>query len=98
MCFFEDFRIYSGLWPLSVSPRCQGVYTMAGQTPAMKQNWQNSENSQHFKEKTQYLMNTLYLKIKSQLIHIWKKMCKTILLDLIENNDCVQQETDIIWP
>ena len=21
--FFEDFKIYSGLWPLSVSPRCQ---------------------------------------------------------------------------
>ena len=32
------------------------------------------------------------------VFHIWKKMCKTILLDLIENNDCVQQETDIICP
>ena len=37
MCFFEDFKIYSGLWPLLVSPRCQWVYTMAGQTPALKQ-------------------------------------------------------------
>ena len=39
MCdfFFEDFKIYSGLWPLSVSPRCQCVYTMAGQTPALQQ-------------------------------------------------------------
>ena len=36
--FFEDSKIYSGLWPLSVSPRCQCVYTMAGQTPALQQN------------------------------------------------------------
>ena len=39
------------------------VYTddlMAGRTPALQQNWQSSEKSQHFKEKTQYLMNTLY--------------------------------------
>ena len=50
--FFEDFKIYSGLWPLSVSPRwCQCVYTMAGQTPALQQNLQSSEKSQHFKEK-----------------------------------------------
>ena len=35
LCFFEDFEIYSGLWPLSVSPRCQCVYTMTGQTPAL---------------------------------------------------------------
>ena len=48
--FFEDFKIYSGLWPLSVSPRCQYVYTMAGQTPALQQNYQSSEKS-HFKEK-----------------------------------------------
>ena len=34
--FFEDFEIYSGVnWPLSVSPRCQCVYTMTGQTPAL---------------------------------------------------------------
>ena len=33
--FFQDFKIYSRLWPLSVSPRCQCVYTMAGQTPAL---------------------------------------------------------------
>ena len=31
MCFCEDLKIYSGLWPLSASPRCQCVYTMAGQ-------------------------------------------------------------------
>ena len=33
---------------------------LAGRTPALQQNWQSSENSQHLKEKTQYLMNTLY--------------------------------------
>ena len=33
--FFEGFKIYSGLWPLSVFPRCQCVYTMAGQIPAL---------------------------------------------------------------
>ena len=51
--FFEDFEIYSGLWPLSVSPRCQCVYThQAGRTPsALQRNWQSSEISQNFKEK-----------------------------------------------
>ena len=33
--FFEDFKIYSGLWLLSVAPRCQCVYTMVGQTQAL---------------------------------------------------------------
>ena len=32
---------------------------MAGRTPALQQNWQSWEKSQHFKEETQYLMNTL---------------------------------------
>ena len=27
LCFFEYFKIYSGLWPLSVSPRCASVCT-----------------------------------------------------------------------
>ena len=49
--FLEDFIIYSSLWPLSVSPRCQCVYTMAWQTPALQQNLQSSEKLQHFKEK-----------------------------------------------
>ena len=41
-------------------PRCQCVYTQqAGRTPALQQNWQSSEKSQNFKEKKQYLMNTL---------------------------------------
>ena len=50
-CYFENFKIYSGLLHLSVSPRCQCVYTMAGKTHALQQNWQSSEKSQHFKEK-----------------------------------------------
>ena len=34
-----------------VSSRCQCVYTMAGQTPALQQNLQSTEKSQHIKEK-----------------------------------------------
>ena len=64
--FFEDFKIYSGLWPLLVSPRRQCVYTMAGQTPALQENLQSSENH-NILRKTQYLMNTLY--IRSMGIH-----------------------------
>ena len=46
----------SGLsrFPLGVS-----VFTIVGQTPALQQNWQSSEKSKHFKEKTQKLMNTM---------------------------------------
>ena len=41
---------------------CQYVYThQAGRTPALQQNSHSSEKLQHFKEKTQYLMNTLYI-------------------------------------
>ena len=50
-CFFQDFEIYSGLWSLSVSPRCQCVYTIAGQTPALQENLQSLEKSQNFKKK-----------------------------------------------
>ena len=50
--------MYSRLWPLSVSPRCHCVYTMAGQTLALQQNLQSSEKSQHFKGK-HYLINSL---------------------------------------
>ena len=42
------------------------MYThQARRKPALQQNWQSSEKSKHFKEKTQYLMNTLYLIIES---------------------------------
>ena len=60
--FFPKILKYSGLWPFSVFPRCQCVYTyQAGRTQALQQNWQSSEKSQNFKEKTQYLNNTLYI-------------------------------------
>ena len=37
------------------------MYTYkAGRTPELQQNWQSSEKSKKFKEKTQYLMNNLY--------------------------------------
>ena len=60
-CVFSNILKYSGLWPLSVLPRCQCVYTkQTGRTPALQQNWQSSEKSQYFEDKTQYLLNTLY--------------------------------------
>ena len=59
--FSKDFRIFR-TWSFSVFPWVQCVYThQAGRTPTLQQNWQSSEKSQHFREKTQYLMNTLYL-------------------------------------
>ena len=40
------------------------VFSKDFRTPALQQNWQSSEKSQNFKEKTQYLVNTLYYKIQ----------------------------------
>ena len=58
--FFLKILKYSGLWSFFVFPLYQCVYThQAGRTPALQQNWQSSKKSQSFKEKTQYLMNTL---------------------------------------
>ena len=58
--FSKDFRIFRTLACLCFALVFQCGYThQAGRTPAMQQNWQSSEKSQHFKEK-QYLMNTLY--------------------------------------
>ena len=58
MCFF---RIFKNI-PNSVFPRCQCVYThQAGRKPAPQQNWESSQKSPNFKEKTQYIMNTLYV-------------------------------------
>ena len=61
--FFPMILEYSGFWPFSVIPWCQCVYThQAGRTSlALHQNWQSSEKLPNFKEKTQYLMNTLYI-------------------------------------
>ena len=59
LCFYEDIKIYFGLWPLSVSPRCQFVYTMAGQTPALSAELAEFRKITTFLGKTQHLMNTL---------------------------------------
>ena len=51
--FFEDLKIF---WTLAFLcfPWCQCVYThQAGRKPALQQNLQSSEKSQHFKEKIQ---------------------------------------------
>ena len=57
--FSEDFKIFRTLAFLSFPSVFQCVYThQAGRKPALQQNWQSSEKSQNFKEKTQYLMNT----------------------------------------
>ena len=69
--FFPKILKYSGLWPFSVLPQCQCVYThQAGRTQALQQNWQSSEKSQNFKEKTQYLMNNLYISYTHTYINI----------------------------
>ena len=61
--FLPKILKYSGFWLFSVIPRFQCVYThQAGRKLALHQSWQSSEKSQNFKEKTQYLMNTLYYK------------------------------------
>ena len=61
--FFPKILKYSGLWPFSIFPRCQCVYThQAGRKPALQQNWQSLEKSQNYKEKTQYFINTLHYK------------------------------------
>ena len=55
--FFPKILKYSGLWPFSLFPWCQCVYThQAGRAPALQQNWQCSEKPQNFKEK-----NTIFI-------------------------------------
>ena len=66
--FFQKILEYSEVWSFSVFPWCPCAYThQAGRTPALQQNWQSSEKSQNFKEKTQYLMNTLYWRMDVNL-------------------------------
>ena len=77
--FFPKILKYYGLWPFSVFPRCQCVYTyQAGRKQALQQNWQSSEKSQIFKIKTQYLMNTLYNIPERHMI----KLCEIVILSL----------------
>ena len=65
MCFFRRFWNIpdSGLslFSLGVSV-C--THTRQVESQALQQNWQSSENSPNFKEKTQYLVNTLYVHIQ----------------------------------
>ena len=79
--FSKDFRIFR-TWSFSVFPWVQCVYThQAGRTPTLQQNWQSSEKSQHFREKTQYLMNTLYLFLHSscELLKMIVEWFKSVL-------------------
>ena len=87
--FFPKILKYSGLWPFPIFPLYQCVYThQAGRTPALQQNWQSSEKSQNFKEKTQYLMNSLYknyvLLLFQQLMNIKGLISSASLLFLVE--------------
>ena len=51
--FFSKILKFSGLWPFSVFPQCQCVYTyQVGRTPALQQDWQSSDKSHNFKEKS----------------------------------------------
>ena len=58
--FSEDFKIFQTLVLLCFPSVSVCVHThLAGRTPALQQNWQSSEKSQNFKEKTQYLVNCI---------------------------------------
>ena len=57
--FFRNFsNIFRTLASLGF-PRCQCVYSMAGQTPAIAAELKDFRKITTFKGKTQYLMNTL---------------------------------------
>ena len=60
-CVFSE--VFKNIPDSGLSLFSLGVSVYAHQTgrkpPALQQNWQSSEKSQNFKEKTQYLMNTL---------------------------------------
>ena len=62
MFFSEDFKIFRNLAFLCFPSVSVCVHThKAGRIPALQQHGQSSENLQNIKEKTQYLMNTLYV-------------------------------------
>ena len=48
---------------LSVFPRCQCVYTVAGETQALAAELAELRKIKHFQGKTQSLVNTLYFSI-----------------------------------
>ena len=58
------------------------MYThQADRKPALQQNWQSSEKSHNFQEKTQFLMNTLY-KVTWPFM-IFHELTFNILLDAL---------------
>ena len=94
MFFFKDFIIFRTLAFLSVLPLYQCVYThQAGRTPALQQNSQSSEKSQHFKEKTQYLMNTLYNNsvFGKKKLNIFGATCRKLILNSLLNSPLIIQ-------
>ena len=52
--FFLKILKYFGLYPFSVFPRCQFVYTQqkTSRKPALQQNWQSSEKSPNKEKNT----------------------------------------------
>ena len=53
------FRFFKNIPDSGLSLFSLGVSVCTHTRQVENQNWQSSEKSQHFKEKTQYLMNTL---------------------------------------
>ena len=88
-CDFE--KRYEGELITLCFPPCQFVYTkQAGRKPTLQQNWQSSEKSQDFEEKTQYLLNTLYL-----LESIKIQFSEAGNLELIISRKCADLSTNI---
>ena len=76
---------YSGLCPFSVLPRSQCVYThQACRTPARCSKLAEFRKSQIFKEKTQYLMNTLYLSVLWMIRKLHEKNIRDLNQDIWE--------------
>ena len=69
-CVFSNILKYSGLWPFSVFPRCQCVYTMAVQTPALQENYyfniKQFQSQDHFKNR---LRCAISHRFSNDLIH-----------------------------
>ena len=100
--FYPKILKYSGLWPFSVFPRCQCLYThQAGRKPALQQNWQSSEKSQIFKEK-----NTIFNEHPNMDRAIILEACKVCLareagisytsLALATDYDCWKEDNQVI--
>ena len=60
-CVYEDFKIYSGLWPLSVSPSVSVCVHNGRENTSPTAELAEFRKITTFYGKTQYLMNSLYL-------------------------------------